>query len=106
SINNATENIAANNCTDITLLLKDNINDPNKMSNEKFDIILANINLNVITNSIEQIEFASHPSTQLLLSGFLVADEQLLLNKFVNKKYNRITTTDKDGWISILLTKS
>ncbi len=107
SINNAKENIAANNCTDITLLLSDKINDPgDDDSSEKFDIILANINLNVITGSIKQIKLASYHSSQLLLSGFLAADEQLLHNKFVSEKYTHITTTEKNGWIAILLTKS
>ena len=106
SINNAKENIDANNCTGITLLLNDNINDSINESSEKFDIILANINLNIITNHIKQIESASHKSTKLLLSGFLIKDEQLLINKFVNKKYKHVITAEKNGWISILLTKS
>ncbi len=106
SINNAKENIAANNCGDITLLLNDRINDLGDESSQKFDIILANINLNVITNSINQIELASNQSTQLLLSGFLFTDEQLLVNKFVSEKYKLVTSTEKSGWVSILLTKS
>ena len=106
SINNAKENIVANNCNDITLMLKDTINYPGNKRAEKFDIILANINLNVITNSINQIEKASHQSTQLLLSGFLIADEQLLINKFVSEEYKHVTTIEKKGWVSIVLTKS
>src|SRR5437763_1230840 len=65
SINNAKENFVANNCTDIILLQKDNLNDL-----EKFDTVLANINLNVITNSIDQLRFITTQSSQLLLSGF------------------------------------
>jgi ribosomal protein L11 methyltransferase len=106
SINNARENIAANDCTSITLLLSDHINDPGEERNVKFDIILANINLNVIIHSIDQIKLASHQSTQLLLSGFLVADEQLLINKFVSEEYKHVTTTEKKGWVSIVLIKS
>lgn len=101
SINNAKENISANECTDILLLQKDNFDDL-----EKFDIILANINLNVITNNIQQIKFASHQSAKILVSGFLIKDEQLLFNNFVSEGYNHLTTLEKDGWISILLTKS
>jgi ribosomal protein L11 methyltransferase len=106
SINNARENIAANDCTSIKLLLSDHINDPGEERNVKFDIILANINLNVIIHSIDQIKLASHQSTQLLLSGFLVADEQLLINKFVSEEYKHVTTTEKKGWVSIVLIKS
>ena len=101
SINNAKENITANECADIILLQKDNLD-----GLEKFDIILANINLNVIKNSVKQIKLASHQSTQLLLSGFLIADEQLLISKFVSEEFKHLTTLEKSGWVCILLTKS
>ncbi len=101
SINNATENLIANNCTGITLLQKDSL-----AGLEIFDIILANINLNVITTSIKQIKLASHQSTKLLLSGFLISDEQKVINNFASEGFKHITTTEKDGWVSMLLTKS
>ena len=101
SINNAKENVIANEYSDIILLQKDNLD-----GLEKFDIILANINLNVISNSIKKIKLASHQYTQLLLSGFLIADEQLLINNFVSEEFKHITTLEKSGWVSMLLTKS
>jgi len=101
SINNAKENIAANNCDDIVLIQTDNLNDM-----QKFDIILANINLNVITNSIEQLKLISHRSTQILLSGFLYTDEELLKNNFTAAGFNYLSTAKRNEWISMLLTKS
>ncbi len=101
SINNAKENFVANNCTDIVLLQIDNLNDL-----EIFDIILANINLNVITSSIEGFSMATHQSSELLLSGFLSSDESVLLNAFSKQNFKNILTSHNNEWISILLTKA
>ncbi len=101
SINNAKENLAANNCSDIFLLQKDNLS-----GLEKFDIILANINLNVILDSIDQLKHITHQSSQLLLSGFLIADERVLIENFSFADFQHIITTKKNEWLSILLTKS
>ena len=101
SINNAKENITANNCDDIMLMQKDNLNDM-----QKFDIILANINLNIITNSIEQLKLIAHDSAQLLLSGFLATDEEAVKNNFATAGFSHLSTAQRNEWISMLLTKS
>ena len=101
SINNAKENFITNNCTDIILKKKDNL-----IELEEFDIILANINLNVITTSIDQFVAVIHKSSQLLLSGFLSTDEQTLMSSFMKFGFKHIITGKKNEWISMLLTKS
>ena len=101
SINNSKENFVANNCNDIILHQKDTIEDL-----EIFDVILANINLNVITANINALKNISHPSSQILLSGFLKTDEKFIIDKFTSSGFKYITTKEKDNWISMLLTKS
>ncbi|MGI8583588.1 MAG: 50S ribosomal protein L11 methyltransferase, partial [Chitinophagaceae bacterium] len=101
SINNANENFVTNNCSDIVLLQKDNPNDL-----EIFDIILANINLNVVTNSIEGFSVASHQSSHFLLSGFLSSDEPVLIDAFSQQNFKNILTSNNREWISMLLTKA
>ena len=101
SINNAKENFVANNSNNIILLQKDGLGDL-----ETFDIILANINLNVITANNKQIEHVSKKSAKLLLSGFLLSDEKVLINNFAAVDFKHMLTTEKKGWISMLLTKS
>jgi ribosomal protein L11 methyltransferase len=101
SINNAMENIATNDCADIVLLQKDNLNDL-----EKFDIILANINLNVISNNIQQLKNISKPSATLLLSGFFITDESTLINNFTAEGFNHILSCRKDNWLLMLIIKS
>ena len=101
SINNAKENFIANNFTDIDLHQKDNL-----AGLETCDIILANINLNVIAANSNQIKLTSKQGAKLLLSGFLITDEQVLINNFTSEGFTQLATTQKNGWISILLTKS
>ena len=101
SINNAKENIIHNICNDITLLQKDDLNNL-----ELFDIILANINLNVLTDFSKQLKLISHSSTILLLSGFLKNDEEKLIEKFSEEGFVHVSSKGKDNWLSMLITKS
>ncbi|MEO6583727.1 MAG: 50S ribosomal protein L11 methyltransferase [Ferruginibacter sp.] len=103
SINNAKENFNANNCNDIILLQKDSLDYSDKKEFEQYDVILANINLNVISDSITGLKQISKPSTQLLLSGFLKTDEQIVINNFKRAGFLHKGTTNKNGWISLLL---
>src|SRR5687767_11148878 len=82
SINNAKENFIANDCTDIHLLQRDNLN-----GLEKYDIILANINLNVILSCVQQFKLVSHTSSLFLLSGFLVPDEKTIVDNFTSEGF-------------------
>lgn len=101
SINNAKENFLANNCADVTLLQKDNLNELGA-----FDIILANINLNIINAAISQLKLVCRPSAKLLLSGFLTDDEQILSNNFSLAGFKYISSMEKDKWLSMLIIKS
>lgn len=101
SINNAKENIETNNCNDIELYQKDDLE-----GLRKFDIILANINLNVISNSIQQLKNISISQTKLLISGFLTSDEDGLKNKFLNEGFIFLSSVNINNWVVMLLTKS
>lgn len=101
SIKNAKENLAANNCGNIVLIQTDNLKDM-----QKFDIILTNINLNVITNSMEHLKLITHHSTHILLSGFLGTDEKMVKNIFAEAGFSFLSTAKRNEWIAMLLTKS
>jgi ribosomal protein L11 methyltransferase len=98
SIQNAKENFYTNNCGNISLIKSDSINDFNS-----FDIILANINLNVIKANITGLKKASNEGTKLLLSGFLQYDEKELKQLFSSNSFQLISVKEKDGWISMML---
>jgi ribosomal protein L11 methyltransferase len=95
SIQNAKENFYANNCSNITLIKNDSVN-----QYEPFDIILANINLNVIKANIAGLKTVSYPGTNLLLSGFLKHDEKELKQLFSFNSFQLRTVKKKmDGFL-------
>jgi ribosomal protein L11 methyltransferase len=74
SIDNAKENLAANNCTKVSVVKAETI-----PSAYKAEIILANINLNIIAANITEIKAACLPGTELLFSGIMIHDEKKIL---------------------------
>lgn len=98
SIENAKENIARNNCKNI-LLEK---NDVFPLDN-KFDVILANINKNVILENAQSLSSSIFSNGLLLLSGLLTEDEKDVLQVFTSSGCSHIHTVEKNNWICILL---
>jgi ribosomal protein L11 methyltransferase len=97
SIENSIENAAANSCTNINLIKAETIA-PGKL----YDIILANINLNVIQSNLAAISASSKKGTQILLSGFLKTDEMILLKALSTNGISHQLTLEKDNWICLL----
>ena len=97
SIENAVENTAANNCDKINLIKAQTI-DVGKV----YDIILANINLNVIFENLAAIKAVSKKDTLILLSGFIKSDEILMSEALSAKDILQIKTIQKGEWICIL----
>ncbi len=98
SIENATENFNRNNCHKILLINSSTIPDMGK-----FDIILANINRNVILQSMAGLKQHLATGGVLLLSGLLADDGQTVLENA--KKYQLVLKEqkDKNGWICLRL---
>jgi ribosomal protein L11 methyltransferase len=100
SIENATENLAANNSLRCTLFKA-----ASPDSTKKFDIILANINRNVILQNLVHIEQHLADRGVVLLSGLLKDDRPMVLEEA--KKYSLAVenSLEKDGWICLELHK-
>ncbi len=96
SITNAKENIRQNNCNKITIEQHDTI-----PLFEKYEVILANINLYVITANLEFIETVSNAGCRLLLSGFLKENEAVMQETISNAGFQYISTQQKGDWITI-----
>lgn len=96
---NCNENALRNNCSKIQ-----SIQGGAEKINQRYDIILANINRNILTRdgSIywEHLVAGGH----LLLSGFYEQDVPILMNAFPSGK--PIQQTVKEGWCMLHLTKS
>lgn len=74
-----------------------------KHPNEKFDIITANIQKNVILLDLPYYQSMLNPEGFLLISGILKEDEADILNAAL--PLHHIKTTNQNEWIAILLQK-
>jgi ribosomal protein L11 methyltransferase len=102
SIKNAEENIVTNNCNKINLQLASTV-PPHK----HYDVILANINKNVISENIKALEAMLHPAAYLLISGLLQTDEEDILATALSTGSLAISNIErKNGWVSILFVKN
>ncbi|MEP7232388.1 MAG: 50S ribosomal protein L11 methyltransferase [Ginsengibacter sp.] len=98
SINNALENIRENNCKKIRVEKKDDF-----FTIGRPDVILANINLNVLTQNANKISSLSRSGSLLLISGFLVSDEKEILSLFNNAGFLKKKIIARDTWMSLLM---
>lgn len=96
SIENAKENVAKNNCSGISVSLSSLI------PVQKFDIILANINRNVILEYLPQLKSCLREKGYLLLSGLLSEDEKDIINACDTGQLKLVNKTGRNSWISLL----
>jgi len=96
SINNAKENILANDCDKIIL---SQLNEC--YADTKADIILANINLNIILDNLDQILNSSKIGSQILFSGILVEDEEKISSGLTEKGFHIKKISSKNNWLVI-----
>lgn len=96
SIENSIENAAANNCSKIKLVKADTI-----PAGIIYDIILANINFNIITQNLAAIKAVSKKGTLILLSGFIKADEQGIIDALTKYGITAAKTLQKGEWVCI-----
>jgi ribosomal protein L11 methyltransferase len=96
SIENAKENIVTNNSKNIFLQKAESI-----PLNQKYDIILANINLNIILQNMPLIAKACMPGTQILLSGFLITDEASIRESLTVNGIVLQSFTHQKDWICV-----
>lgn len=100
SIQNAKENIEKNASSNINVELS------SKIPAEKFDIVLANINRNVIIQYLPELKNALHENSYLLLSGLLTTDQKDIVEACIKENLVLIKQTEKNNWISLLFVNS
>jgi ribosomal protein L11 methyltransferase len=93
SIENAAENVVANGCRRIRVQKAESV-----PQGQRFDIILANINLNVIQANLTGLFAAGNPGGRLLLSGFLPQDEAILWPLLLQNGFVGVAAWYKDNW--------
>jgi ribosomal protein L11 methyltransferase len=100
SIENTLENIKLNECAHITCQLNDKIE-----VGETFDVILANINLNVIKASLPALQAVAANGSSLLFSGFLASDENEIKAQLHRHQLVWQATMQQGDWICIRASK-
>jgi len=96
SINNAIENIAANNSKNIIVEKRNTITGLFCV-----DIIVANINFSVLQENAENLFKLSLPRTILIISGFLENDEENIVSVFTKNGFTRKRKLQKKGWLAL-----
>ena len=100
SITNAVENIQANNCKQIILQQRNNI-----IGLPVVNIIIANINLSILTENSVNFATLLRSSSHLLISGFLTPDEDQILSSLRKTGLTKKMGMKKEGWAALLLEK-
>jgi ribosomal protein L11 methyltransferase len=98
SIENAEENASINKCKNIELLKAETI--PSQV--EKADIMLANINLNIISENIFAIKDAIKTNGIALFSGIMLHDEPNIINVIEKEGFIINEIFKKDNWLAIM----
>ncbi|MEM9671923.1 MAG: 50S ribosomal protein L11 methyltransferase [Cyclobacteriaceae bacterium] len=102
AVSNSQDNFALNESTDINLFLG-TIQDIN--AEEKFDLILANINRNVLLDEMDSYAERLASEGNLLLSGFLEADQHLIEQQAQQVGLQTIGAKRHRGWVALRLSK-
>jgi ribosomal protein L11 methyltransferase len=100
SIDNATENIARNNCRNIELALADSI-----PPGRQFDIVLANINKHILLEHARSIADSVKAGGILIISGILSEDRDDMISAFELYLVRPITAEERNNWLMIAFSK-
>ena len=99
STENAIENTARNECSIIECVC----GDIDKLGDEQFGLIVANINKNVLKSHMQSYANALLPGGTLLLSGFFSSDVDELIGFASEFGLKRVKIFERDEWAGIQL---
>ncbi len=93
SVENALENVQNNDCSRIVVAKAATVPDDGQ-----YAVILANINLNVISDSLSAIAAVCLPDAVVLLSGFLPEDVALLQSLLAQQGFTAAESHQRGSW--------
>lgn len=102
SYENTLENCQKNNID----IIETRLGELSVINEDEFDIILANINRNVILNSLPSLFLKTKQNGHVLISGFLNSDQELLTKTVEKIGFSILQTIGKGDWICMQLIKS
>jgi ribosomal protein L11 methyltransferase len=97
----ARENLKMNNISNFTI----HTGNIEALNENKFDVIVANINRNVIEESLGRFFNALNAGGWLLCSGFLTLDPQPLADRIMEAGYQIEKITNQNDWVMIAAKK-
>lgn len=100
-IENANENIQNN---DSKVIVVQKV--ASALQNAQFDIILANVNRHIIEANMLELTLVAHPTSQLILSGLLIEDQQDMIELASKNGWIFVKSQPLNGWVSILFNLS
>ena len=101
STNNTTENAGLNNILNIAVKL----GDASLLTDQKFDVILANIQRNIIVEDMPAYCKVLRPGGKLLMSGFYTKDLEMVVEKAESLELKLIESFDRSDWGAALFIK-
>lgn len=99
--NNTIENAMNNNTDNVSVVL----GDIDVLDNQKFDLILANINRNTLLKDMKQYAEALNKNGELIISGFYKEDIEILTEEAKEYKLFDKKTTNHNKWALIVFGK-
>lgn len=100
-IENANENIQNN---DSKVIVVQKV--ASALQNAQFDIILANVNRHIIEANMLELTLVAHPTSQLILSGLLIEDQQDMIELASKNGWIFVKSQPLNGWVSLLFNLS
>lgn len=98
---NTLENIEKNNCKNI----KAYQGDASMLNDQRYDIIIANINRNILLNDMDTYNRCLNIGGKLLLSGFYTQDIPFIETRTKELGLSIAKTYTKNNWVGIQLNK-
>lgn len=98
AIENAYENIQLNNVTEKITLQCGSLN---AIAQEKYDVIIANINRNVLIEIAPEFKNYATENTILVLSGLLIADREIILKAYATNNWKLLKSDIQGEWLSL-----
>jgi ribosomal protein L11 methyltransferase len=98
---NSLENTQINGCSRI----ETKCGDVQLISGKKFDVVLANINLNILLSDIKFYTESMHKGGLLILSGILKNDIDAIKLNAADSGLHHISTSTRDEWVTMSFNK-
>jgi ribosomal protein L11 methyltransferase len=96
AVDSAIENAAKNHALNILAIC----GDASSVKNNKFDVILANINRNILLNDLPAYCASLNQNGIVILSGYLKADVYSINNKAIELGLSLVDTKENHDWVA------